>query len=141
VSIEGVVADANVLLSAVAGRAALRVFTEYIVTVHVTRFNLEEVTEYLPVMARKYMLPGELLEMQLKLLPVRAHEVDEYARSYQAALRNMAARDPEDAHALALARHLELPLWSNDRDLSGLDVECFTTARLLATLKWESESG
>jgi hypothetical protein len=32
-------------------------------------------------------------------------------------------------------------LWSNDRDLDGLDVECFTTARLLATLKRERESG
>jgi predicted nucleic acid-binding protein len=85
--IAGVVADANVLLSAVVRKAALRIFTEFKVVVHVTEFNADEVAEYLP------------------------HK----------------RRDPEDAHALALARSLTLPIWSNDRDLSGLDVESYTT--------------
>lgn len=38
-TIAAVVADANVLLSAVVGKAALRVITEHGVTVHVTEFN------------------------------------------------------------------------------------------------------
>ena len=72
---EGVVADANVLLSAVVGKAALRVFTEFDVVVHVAQFNTDEVAEYLPRMASKYELPVELVEMQWKLLPFRIHPV------------------------------------------------------------------
>ena len=35
---------------------------------------------------------------------------------------------------LALALHLKLPLWSNDRDFEGTGVERFTTAQLLSKL-------
>jgi predicted nucleic acid-binding protein len=140
VSIESVVADANVLLSAVAGKAALRVLTDYLVDVHMTRFNFDEIVEYIPEMARKYRLSGEFLELQLKLLPIRVHEFGAYEHAYESALRDLAPRDPEDAHALALARHLGVPLWSNDRDLDGLDVQCFTTARLLSALARERDA-
>jgi len=136
----GVVADANVLLSAVVGKAALRVFTEFKVVVHVAQFNTDEVAEYLPHMARKYELPVELVEMQWKLLPLRMHPLDKYHSRLPHALADLKDRDPEDAHALALARSLTLPLWSNDRHLRGLDVECYTTARLLRLLTEQKES-
>ena len=132
--IEGVVADANVLLSAVVGKAALRVFTEFDVIVHVAQFNTDEVAEYLPQMARKYGLAVELVEMQWKLLPLRIHSISEYRRTLPQALLDLERRDPEDAHALALARSLSLPIWSNDRDFDDLDVECYSTARLLRRL-------
>jgi predicted nucleic acid-binding protein len=141
VPIESVVADANVLLSAVTGKAALRVFTEFQITVHVARFSVDEVTEYLPEMARQYDLPPQFLEMQWKLLPVRVHTEEDYHRYLKRSLADMAARDREDAHALALARKMRLPLWSNDRDLAGLDVECFSTARLLAVLTRQRRAG
>ena len=121
--IASVVADANVLLSAVVGKAALRVFTQFRVTVHVAQFNADEAAEYLPYMASKYELPFELVEMQWKLLPLRIHLTDEYRSQLPQAMADLKDRDPEDAHALALARALTLPLWSNDRDLRGLDVE------------------
>ncbi|HZF11361.1 MAG TPA: PIN domain-containing protein [Thermoanaerobaculia bacterium] len=132
--IEEIVADANVLLSAVVGKAALRVFTDFALSVHVTKFNADEVIEYLPDMAAKYRLPGELVEMQWKLLPLQIHLQEGYHRHLDQALLDLAERDPEDAHALALARQLALPLWSNDRDLVGLGVDCYSTARLLALL-------
>ena len=138
--IESVVADANVLLSAVTGKAALRVFTEFEVTVHVSRFNVNEVVEYLPEMAAQYNLPPEFLEMQWKLLPIQVHAEEDYHRYLNRALADLAKRDPEDAHALALARKLGVPLWSNDRDLVGLGLECYPTARLLAALKRESRA-
>ena len=47
--IEGVVADANVLLSAVVGKAALRIITAFDVVAHVAQFNADEVAEYLPL--------------------------------------------------------------------------------------------
>ncbi len=138
--IAGVVADANVLLSAVVGKAALRVFTEFDIIVHVAQFNTDEVAEYLPHMASNYELPVELVEMQWKLLALRIHPVDDYRRRLRKAITDLKGRDPEDAHALALARSLALPIWSNDRDLSGMDVECDTTARLLRLLSEQKDS-
>ena len=135
--IAGVVADANVLLSAVVGKAALRIFTEFNVVVHVAEFNIDKVAEYLPHMARKYGLQVELVEMQWKLLPLRIHPLDAYRSGLRRATADLKRRDPEDAHALALARSLTLPIWSNDRDLSGLDVDCYSTARFLRLLAEE----
>ncbi len=133
--IESVVADANVLLSAVIGKAALRVITQFALEVHVTRFNADEVAEYLPHMAKKYGLELELVELQWTLLPLKLHPLSAYDDQIKQAADDLAARDPEDAHALALARKLALPLWTNDKDLSNHGVECFPTARLLAALE------
>jgi predicted nucleic acid-binding protein len=60
--------------------------------------------------------------------------LNDYRSKLQQAIIDLKRRDSEDAHALALARSLDLPMWSNDRDLSGLDVECYSTARLLRLL-------
>ena len=133
--IEAVVADANVLLSAIIGRAALRVFTEFEVQVHVTEFNAREVREYLPRLAAKFGLPAELLEIEWKILSIRIHPQEDYNQQYPAAMQYLAERDPEDAHALALARSLGIPLWSNDKDLADCGIECYSTARLLTILE------
>ena len=133
--VAGVVADANVLLSAVVGKSALRVLTEFSIEVHVSRFNADEVAEYLPEMASKYKLPIELVQLQWTLLPLRFHNEEDYSMYFEEAFDTLKDRDPEDAHVLALARSLKLPIWSNDRDLSSLSVECYTTAQLLRTLQ------
>ncbi len=132
--IDAVVADANVLLSAVTGRAALRVFTEFDVSVHATEFNVDEVMEYLPTMAVRYRLAPELLALQWRLLPLHVHPVTDYAPLLDQAVAKLQGRDVEDAHALALACRLGVPLWSNDRDLADRGVVCLPTARLLALL-------
>lgn len=132
--IAGVVADANVLLSAVIGKAALRVFEEFRIQVHTTRFNRNEVLKYLPRLARKYRLPLTTVELQLELLPLRVHSEDLYKDSLPWAKAALGERDPDDAHPLALSRALDLPLWSNDRDLQIPDVRCYTTAALLKVL-------
>jgi predicted nucleic acid-binding protein len=133
--IVGVVADANVLLSAIVGKSALRVFTEFAIQVHASQFNADEVTEYLPEMAHKYKLPVELVSLQWKLLPVRLHPEEDYRAYLPDALAELKNRDPEDAHVLALARSLGLSIWSNDRDLANVTVECLTTAKLLRALQ------
>lgn len=130
----GIVADANVLLSAVAGNAALRIFLEFSVPVHVADFNAEEVARYLPKMAAKYNLPIDLLQLQWKLLPLHLHPFSDYEDRFEEAVRDLTPRDQEDAHPLALARTLGLPLWSNDRDLQNLGVPCYPTALLLKIL-------
>jgi predicted nucleic acid-binding protein len=131
----GVVADANVLLSAVIGKAAARVFFDFEIAVHVAEFNAGEVEEYLPRMAAKYGVPMDLVELQWHLLPLQVHSAETYRDQMSWALQALARRDPEDAHALALAATLGLPLWSNDRDLQGHGVKTYTTAQLLRELE------
>lgn len=133
--IEAVVADANVLLSAVVGNAALRVITEFGVHVHVAEYNASEVEEYLPRLSAQYCLPEDLVQLQWRLLPLEIHAEQEYAGRLAEARACLQERDPEDAHALALAWTLRLPLWSNDRDFEGQDVERYPTARLLRVLE------
>jgi len=140
VPIEGVVADANVLLSAAVGKGALRVFTDFDIVIHVAQFNADEVAEYLPLMAAKYHLQIELVEMQWKLLALRVHPLSDYESRLQRAMDYMKQRDSEDAHALALARSLDLPLWSNDKDFQSVKVECYSTARLLKLLTAQKKS-
>jgi len=133
--IAGVVADANVLLSAIVGKSALRVFAEFAIQVHASQFNADEVTEYLLEMAQKYGLPVELVSLQWKLLPVRLHREEDYKAHLPNVLAELKNRDPEDAHVLALAKSVGLSIWSNDRDLANVTVECFTTAKLLRALQ------
>ncbi|MDP2913906.1 MAG: PIN domain-containing protein [Candidatus Aminicenantes bacterium] len=165
---EEVVADANVLLSAVIGKAANKIFSEFVLRVHVAEFNAREVEEYLPMMAEKYKLPMDLVQLQWRILPIikhaptaagapgfargstsavlargykprasgepKARPLTRYARYYKKAVKDLKERDPEDAHALALARALKLPLWSNDRHLDKMDLPVFSTAKLLSIL-------
>lgn len=132
--IAGVVADANVLLSAIIGKAALRVFEEFGIQVHTTHFNRNEVLEYLPRLASKYGLPPTTVELQLELLALRVHSEESYKDSLPWARAALGDRDLDDAHPLALSRALDLPLWSNDRDLQLPGVRCYTTAALLKVL-------
>ena len=131
------VADANVILSAVAGKAALRVFTESHLEISITRQNLQEVREYLPVMARRYSIGLEILEAQLRLLPLRVHDRDGYRAKLMQAGEIIGKRDPEDVDLVALALMLDAPIWSNDRDLEDTGLRVFTTARLLRLLRQE----
>ncbi len=131
----GVVADANVMLSAAIGKAAARVLLEYEIPVHVTEFNAREVEEYLPRMAEKYDLSLELVELQWRLLPLKLHPAETYRARMAWAHEELAERDPDDTHALALATVLGLPLWTNDRDLEGHGVKTYTTAQLLRQLE------
>lgn len=71
-------ADANVILSAVAGKAALRIFLEKDIEIVTTQFNIDEVREYLCVIAVKYDLREEILESQSKLLPLKIYQQDFY---------------------------------------------------------------
>ena len=136
---EDIVADANVLLSAVVGKAAQRIFSRGDLKVHSTAFNACEVNEYLPFMARKYGLPADLVNLRWRILPLVVHEASEYSGHLEKAFADIRDRDPEDAHALALARALGCPLWSNDRHLDKLGVPCYSTARLLKTLDTKKE--
>ena len=127
-------ADANVLLSAICGKAASRVFTQHSVTVHMALFNSKEVDRYLPLMSKKYGISIELLNWQRNMLPVELHDEQDYRNELPRALRELKDIDIEDSHALALARSLGVPLWSNDRHFDLIEIVCYPTAKLLALL-------
>jgi predicted nucleic acid-binding protein len=128
-------ADANVLLSALIGGRARLVFGHPKVSeIFTTEHTMAEVEEYVPVLARKKGLPVDVLILAAAALPVRIVERTEYAKRLPGALRQIGRRDPDDADLLALALHLKIPVWSNDKDFKVAGVELFTTEDLLRRL-------
>ncbi|MBI5115025.1 PIN domain nuclease [Candidatus Poribacteria bacterium] len=132
--IESVVADANVILSAIIGKASLKVFTRSAVHVVSAAVTLEEVWEYLPTMSAAYGIAREVLEAQFRLLAIAEYKLSQYRRFIPTASRLIGKRDPDDVELPALALYLGIPLWTNDKDFDGAGVECYSTARLLKTL-------
>jgi len=128
-------ADANVILSAVVGKAALRIFLKEDVEIITTQFNVDEVREYLSVIAEKYEFSEEILESQLKLLPLSVYPLHFYEDFIQKASQKLSGRDEDDIELLALAIKLKIPVWSNDNDFKNLGIEVYTTAKLLKILK------
>ena len=128
-------ADANVILSAVAGKAALRVFLMEGIEIVTTEFNVSEVREYISVIAEKYGFGEEILESQLKLLPLLIYQQKFYADFLDKASKRLAESDEDDVQLLALSLKLKVPVWSNDRHFQHSGVEVYTTAKLLKKLK------
>ncbi|MGB8886797.1 MAG: PIN domain-containing protein [Candidatus Korobacteraceae bacterium] len=129
------VADANVLLSAVLGGRARVVLTHpAIESIFTTEVTLAEVEEYAIVLARKRKLPLDILLLTVATLPVSLIERETYVRAISRARQLIEKRDPDDVEILALALHLKVPLWSNDNDFQALGIEVYTTAELLRDL-------
>ena len=130
------VADANVLLSAVIGGQARTVLehpaVEGVVT---TESTFEEVREYASHLARKKRLSLELVPLAVATLPVAIVPREQYKYALPRARRKIAKRDPDDVEILALALHLGWPLWSNDNDFEVAGIEWYTTAELLRRLR------
>lgn len=132
--IKSIAADSNVLLSAIAGRAARRVFERNDLLVVTTDFNIAEVEEYLPVFANRYNLPESLLSEVLSLLPIEIHSESTYGTHLEEARVLLSQRDPDDVALAALALKLAIPIWSNDRDYEAFPHGMFTTAVLIDVL-------
>ncbi|MDP3297649.1 MAG: PIN domain-containing protein [Thermodesulfovibrionia bacterium] len=128
-------ADANVILSAAAGKAALRIFLKEDIEIITTQFNVNEVREYLGVIAEQYAFSEEILESQLRLLPLKIYPRHLYEDFIKKASKKLSGRDEDDIELLALAMKLNVPVWSNDRDFQHSGVEIYTTAKLLKILK------
>jgi predicted nucleic acid-binding protein len=128
--------DANVLLSAlIGGRAKLVLNHAQIGEIFTTENTFAEVEEYSLVLAKKKRLPSDIVLLSLAALPVTIIGRSQYAKRMSEAARRIEARDPDDVDLLALALHLKIPAWSNDRDFEGLNVDLFTTERLLRHLR------
>jgi predicted nucleic acid-binding protein len=129
VRLRSVAADSNVLLAALARRAAWRVFEEAPDLIIVTTEDvIAEVTEYLPEFATRYSLDLEVLRDALDLLPVERYSGEEVLSHIPEARRYLDARDPDDVSLAALALKLEVPIWSNDNDFKVLPLEVYPRA-------------
>ncbi len=129
-----VAADSNVILSALVGKAALRVFTRSSVEVFTTARVLDEIREYIPKMASLYELAPEVLEGQFRLLAIHEGASELFEKELPEASRRLSKRDPDDVDLLALPRALEVPVGSNDDDFRDAGVAWYTTAELLDAL-------
>jgi predicted nucleic acid-binding protein len=134
------VADANVLLSAViGGRASLALRHDQVEQVFTPAAAYDEVFEYLPSLAKKKRLELDTLLLACAALPVTVLERSEYEGKLSTARRRIGKRDPDDVDVLALALHLNIAVWSNDNDFEDTGVEWHTTAELLKMLEIESK--
>lgn len=127
--------DSNVILSAVIGKAALRVFLRPDIELVTTQFNILEVEEYIPRLAAKYGLDEKSLQLQLKMLPMTVFPEKYYKPHKIAATRLLKGRDPDDIYLAALALKEEIPVWSNDKDFDKLPIPAYPTAKLLKILE------
>jgi predicted nucleic acid-binding protein len=93
-----------------------------------------EVQAYASILAEKRRLPLDTLLLAVATLPVTVIEPGVYAAKLAEAKRRIGRRDPGDADLLALALHLDVPVWSNDNDFEDAEVEWYTTAELLREL-------
>jgi predicted nucleic acid-binding protein len=132
---EIVAADANVLLAALALKAAARILTAPELRVVTAERNMIEIEAHLPDFAERYDLSPEALHEAVAALPVEVHAEADYASHLPEARRLLAQSDSGDVHLLALALTLEVPIWSNDNDFThDLPVEVYRTAELIKLL-------
>lgn len=116
------------------GRAAQRVFHESSLVVVTTETVLDEVHEYLGILARKAGLDPLRAEKQIAELPIQAYLEPLYRSHLAEAERSIGNRDPDDVALLALALKLQIPIWSNDRDFRVAPVKLYPTAALIKAL-------
>lgn len=129
------VADANVLLSAVLGGRAKLIFqSPQVEEILTTAHTFSEVEEYAAVLAERKRLSSDIVLLALAAMPVTVIQESQYASALRRARKLIAHRDPDDVDILALALHLRLPLWSNDRDFQGTGIELLTTEAALRNL-------
>jgi len=131
-----VVADANVVLSALIGGRAREVFAspagpECIAAQAVA----DEVAEHLPVLAARRGLDASLLLAALSVIPVEWQPPEVYEPQREEAERRIGQRDPDDWPTVAVALVRDLPIWSQDKDMQESGLIVYTTGDLLDALR------
>ena len=134
--------DANPILSALIGGAALRVFRacpERVGELATTEATVREVIEYIPELAKKPKvreagITEADLYFALVVAPLTIYTREFYEEKRGAAHKRIGERDPDDVDLLALALKLGAPVWTNDQHFRDTGVKWFTTARLLRHL-------
>ncbi len=97
-----------------------------------------EVEEHLAELAGYVGAHPDQFRLALWSLPVRRVIHADYSAGLERAAALVGARDPDDAPLVALALAQGIPIWSNDRGLTGLHgkgIEVYTTRQVVARLE------
>lgn len=100
-----------------------------------TNVIAEEITRHLPKLAAKRRLSEQTLFAALQAMPIDWRAPADYEDQRDQAHRRIAHRDPDDWPTVALALKLELPVWSQDKDLDDAGLRIYTTGELLDMLR------
>ena len=100
-----------------------------------TQAVAEEIARHIPGLAAKRGLDQALLFAALQVMPIAWKPAVAYEDHREEAEKRIAARDPDDWPTVALALKLDLPVWSQDKDLADAGLEVFTTGDLLDALR------
>ena len=133
-----IVVDANAIFSALISErsAASRIFwSSAIGEFATTAFTITEVQKYLPELAEKTGRSAELLQMDLRLLPLVIYQRESCQGQLVEARKRIGERDLGDVDLLALALRLRVPVWSNDNDFEVAGVVWYTTTELAHMLE------
>ena len=95
----------------------------------------EEIACHIPRLAVQRHLDPALLFAATQVMPVQWRAESDYEALRDEAEHRIAWRDPDDWPTVALALTLDLPVWSQDKDLRDAGVEVFTTGELLDALR------
>jgi predicted nucleic acid-binding protein len=94
-----------------------------------------EIARHIPRLPAQRRLDPALLFAALQVMPVEWKPAADYDDKRQEAEQRIAARDPDDWPTVALALKLDLPVWSQDKDLTDAALDVFTTGELLDALR------
>jgi predicted nucleic acid-binding protein len=94
-----------------------------------------EIARHVPRLAKQRRLDPALLLAALQVMPVEWKPAADYDNRREEAEHRIAARDPDDWPTVAIALKLDLPVWSQDKDLTAAGLEVFTTGDLLDALR------
>lgn len=94
-----------------------------------------EIAEHLPKLAAKRGLDATLLFAALQAMPIDWKLPDDYEDQREQAQQRISHRDPDDWPTVALALKLELPVWSQDKDMDDAGLQVLTTGELLDAMR------
>ena len=94
-----------------------------------------EIAEHLPKLAAKRRLDVTLLFAALQAMPIDWKLPDDYEDQRDEAQQRISHRDPDDWPTVALALKLELPVWSQDKDMDDAGLHVLTTGELLDAIQ------
>jgi predicted nucleic acid-binding protein len=131
-----VVADANVVLSAlIGGRARLVIASTHGPRCIAAQAVAIEVARHIPRLAAKRGVDPAPLFAALQVMPISWVAAAEYDDLRVEAERRIGDRDADDWPSVALALATGLPVWSQDKDFTVAGVDVYTTGALLDAMR------
>jgi predicted nucleic acid-binding protein len=119
----------------IGGRARLVIASAHGPQCVATDVVASEIAEHLPKLAAKRGLDVTLLFAALQAMPIDWKLPEDYEDQREQAQQRISHRDPDDWPTVALALKLELPVWSQDKDMDDAGLHVLTTGELLDAIR------